>query len=711
MLCPACGRDNPLHARFCGHCGNALAPNDVVELQPTSNAQGGMEQDIASRLRDSMNRLVGPFAEELRRVNRSASSQERNAKNYLKSELAEVFVHFATVDGTITPGRAKFFLQIFGVLDPVSYKGFGVENALALITNMSKSVTFIMNWQKPLSVTLLHGYDALHGTRYAGDAIALLTDLASATISANGKPSSIEQVEVERFKDTLNAAHAQPDLPTIEKKPDKAVDAASLAVPSSQVAQQTKLNGLPAEFQTFSKSIASKVNEMLKSATVLGPDGKPQDLRDFNENLSIDLHVLAAEFSKTAGVVSDVTAEFIVSATDERGAFLLASPSGPELVNAVKNLIEGEWKQTPTSPGEPITVTILAMYDENCGTHYAEEARNLFTRLVSKLAEEAAISGKAAPDLLKRYNAILTPYQQKPAEVTPSDTQQEAGADTFDGLMAELQGLIGLAKVKNDVVELSNFIKIQQMRKSRGLKTPELSLHMVFYGSPGTGKTTVARLLAKIYKSLGVLTRGQLVETDRSGLVAGYVGQTALKVKEVVEKALGGVLFIDEAYALKPKNDSGDFGAEAVETLLKLMEDNRGNLIVIAAGYTSEMTLLLASNPGLHSRFNKYLDFEDYGPDELMRIFRRFCSESQYSLDDAAASKLETLFDSAFQRRDAHFGNARLARNAFEQAITNMATRIVNLAKIEDSALETIHATDIPDEIVTGLPTDSQGPS
>ena len=268
-------------------------------------------------------------------------------------------------------------------------------------------------------------------------------------------------------------------------------------------------------------------------------------------------------------------AAYLIGPAMDQGGLPLASPSGPELVNAVKNLIEGEWKQTPTSPSD--VTSFPAMYDENCGTHYAEEARNLFTRLVSKLAEEAAISGKAAPDLLKRYNAILTPYQQKPAEVTPSDTQQEAGADTFDGLMAELQGLIGLAKVKNDVVELSNFIKIQQMRKSRGLKTPELSLHMVFYGSPGTGKTTVARLLAKIYKSLGVLTRGQLVETDRSGLVAGYVGQTALKVKEVVEKALGGVLFIDEAYALKPKNDSGDFGAEAVETLLKLMEDNRGN--------------------------------------------------------------------------------------------------------------------------------------
>jgi SpoVK/Ycf46/Vps4 family AAA+-type ATPase len=161
-------------------------------------------------------------------------------------------------------------------------------------------------------------------------------------------------------------------------------------------------------------------------------------------------------------------------------------------------------------------------------------------------------------------------------------------------------------------------------------------------------------------------------------------------------------LFIDEAYALKPKNDSGDFGDEAVETLLKLMEDNRGNLIVIVAGYTSEMKLLLDSNPGLDSRFNKYLDFDDYSPDELLRIFQRFCSESQYSLDNAAASKLETLFESAFQQRDAHFGNARLARNAFEQAITNMATRIVNLAKVEDSALEIIQATDIPDHIATG---------
>ena len=290
---------------------------------------------------------------------------------------------------------------------------------------------------------------------------------AKPTISANGKPSSKEQAEFEQLKDTLNAAPDRSDLPTTEKQSVNAVTATSPAEPRPPVVQQAKLNGLSAEFQTFSKSVASKMNEMLKSGTILGPNGKPQDLKDFNGILGIDLVLLAAEFSKTAGVVSNSTAEFIVSFMEEQrwGAVVVVSPLRAKAMNAVKKTIEGAWKQVPVSPGEPIALTILTMYDDNCGTHYSERARDLFTRLVSALAEEAAISGQAAPDLVERYTAILTPHLQKTAEATTSDTQPEAGTDTFDGLMAELQGLIGLAKVKNDVVGLANYIKVQQMRK------------------------------------------------------------------------------------------------------------------------------------------------------------------------------------------------------------------------------------------------------
>jgi stage V sporulation protein K len=218
---------------------------------------------------------------------------------------------------------------------------------------------------------------------------------------------------------------------------------------------------------------------------------------------------------------------------------------------------------------------------------------------------------------------------------------------------------------------------------------------MVFYGNPGTGKTTVARSIASLYRALGVLSKGQLIETDRSGLVAGYVGQTALKVKEVVQRSLGGMLFIDEAYALKPGAGGNDYGDEAIETLLKLMEDHRDDLVLIVAGYTDRMREFLDANPGLKSRFNKYLVFDDYSPSQPMNIFRKFCDDSDYSLSTEAAAKLERVFQEAFSKRDQTFGNARLARNVFETAIANLATRIIRIDNPDRVNLELIEEEDV----------------
>ena len=239
-------------------------------------------------------------------------------------------------------------------------------------------------------------------------------------------------------------------------------------------------------------------------------------------------------------------------------------------------------------------------------------------------------------------------------------------------------------------------IRVAQLRRERGLKAPDTSLHMVFYGNPGTGKTAVARLISQIYRSLGVLSRGHLVETDRAGLVAGYIGQTALKAKQVLENAIGGVLFIDEAYALAP-DQPWDFGREAIEAILKGMEDHRENLVVIVAGYPELMRRFIDSNPGLHSRFTKYLEFPDYEPFELMLIFERFCEESDYELAPDAALRLEQVFTAAYQRRNTKFGNARAVRNVFERAIANLASRVVKLGSFTDEALKTIVIADIAD--------------
>ena len=269
---------------------------------------------------------------------------------------------------------------------------------------------------------------------------------------------------------------------------------------------------------------------------------------------------------------------------------------------------------------------------------------------------------------------------------------------TLDELILELQGLIGLGSVKDDVIHLVNIIKVRRLRKMRGLKRIDMSFHLVFTGNPGTGKTTIARLLAKIYKQLGVVSKGQFIEVDRSGLVAHYSGGTAMKTTEVIDKAIGGILFIDEAYSLTHNKDSGDYGQEAVDILLKRMEDDRDDFIVIVAGYTDEMNEFIESNPGLRSRFNKYIHFPDYTSGELMEIFRHMCKETDYRLTESAANMAEQYLKGMAQGRRENFANARLVRNYFERCIDRQANRIVQDQNINDDDLVTFVREDMIEE-------------
>ncbi len=249
-------------------------------------------------------------------------------------------------------------------------------------------------------------------------------------------------------------------------------------------------------------------------------------------------------------------------------------------------------------------------------------------------------------------------------------------AETLDSLLAELDSYIGLESVKKEVRTLASLIKISKKREAMGVRQPPVSLHMVFTGNPGTGKTTVARLLARILKTMGLLSTGQLVETDRSGLVAGYIGHTAEKTSKVIESALGGVLFIDEAYALYKKGSENDFGREAIDTLLKAMEDHRDNLVVVAAGYPKEMETFLDSNPGLRSRFSRRIVFEDYRPEELFEIFRRFCTERKYVMTEGAEKRIRAHLKYLYEIRTENFANAREVRNFFEKVTEQQTNRL-----------------------------------
>lgn len=265
--------------------------------------------------------------------------------------------------------------------------------------------------------------------------------------------------------------------------------------------------------------------------------------------------------------------------------------------------------------------------------------------------------------------------------------------ESLEDLLNELNELIGLAGVKEEVSSLVNILKINKLRESRGFKVPQVSKHLVFLGNPGTGKTTVARLLSKIYKKLGVLEKGQLVEVDRSGLVAGYVGQTAIKTQEKIDEAMGGVLFIDEAYTLA--KGENDFGQESIDTLLKAMEDQREDFVVIVAGYSKPMNRFLESNPGLKSRFNKSITFEDYSPNELLDIFELFCKLNDMRLSSDARDYLKQYLSKLSNEKSENFANGREMRNLFEKAFTNQANRLSHYNNISDEELNIIKTEDI----------------
>ncbi len=543
------------------------------------------------------------------------------------------------------------------------------EKYSSLNKSTIKSITCVKNFSS-LTINIDSGKEQF----------SFVTHLSEAAVknifSAAGKP-----VERENFKsaDTMNRSAGSASYV------ESAQDSSHPAVADFLTPEIKKIN---TRLEEFMKAIPDpNFMEMYRDDiyTLSGLCGMTGSGLSDNEILFMCMATSAGEEKTSADEVNPLDE---VMATDSYPFYLRES-----INRKMETVISGINRMNKSTEKNLKSLEYLIKHDIEHDTKYADKMASLFYEYSQCLLKADGVLDGDEELKLKSVSELIQKISH--SKVTSSEKPVE-GVETIEQVMEKINALVGMDNIKDEIKSFINFVSIRGERDKRKLPVTPLSLHAVFYGPPGTGKTTIARLLGRVYKALGLLQSGHLIETDRAGLVAGFVGQTAIKTDELVTKAKDGVLFIDEAYTLVPENSSNDFGRESIDTILKRMEDMREGFAVIAAGYTDEMERFIDSNPGLKSRFSRYFYFNHYTPEELLKIFNIFADNVEFKLSSEAESKLKELITHFYNIRSKSFGNARFVRNVFDKIVQNQADRLASLAAFTDELLCEVTVEDIP---------------